>query len=272
MPLLKKLGRDRRKRVRNRRIKIYSMKIVSLNIAGRSNFGKDFDERMRSIAKFLDEQQADIVCMQEVTFNGAESLANRINNYMEKSYPHVLAQMSEKYTFDKFTNRFMEKWKAGLIEHDGDYATDGMAILSKEPIKNSSSIIMKPAPVSVNGKPDVRVRLTQMIELESGLTLANVHFATNDNAHMQLQELIEYDYHPDIIVGDFNIHTKVLMEHKDIWGSDYVESTEFKDYISFPEKNATFDHMLLRKSKYVFSNVEQFDDLSDHSAIIYMIE
>lgn len=108
------------------------MKIMSLNMAGRNNFGGDFDGRMEDIVAFLDRERADVVCLQEVTFTKGQSLADKVNDMMGDSYPSVLAQMSENCTFEKFGERFRKKWDAGLIEHDGDYVTDGMAILSKE--------------------------------------------------------------------------------------------------------------------------------------------
>ena len=245
------------------------MKIISLNIAGRSNFGQDFDARMHRIAEFLNREQADIVCMQEVAFYTKENLAERINRYMQHPYKSVVAHMSEKYSFDKFTGRFLEKWNAGLIEHEGDFATDGMAILTNLPIVNHEVMTMTPAPADNRGKPDVRVRASQILDF-GDFSLANVHFATNHNAYMQLQELI--NAHPtDIIVGDFNIHTHRLQEHRDVWATQYQESTGFKDYVSFPEENATFDHMLL-SSKYSFRDIQTIKGLSDHVAMIYTIE
>jgi endonuclease/exonuclease/phosphatase family metal-dependent hydrolase len=87
---------------------------------------------------------------------------------------------------------------------------------------------------------------------------------------MQLQELI--NAHPtDIIVGDFNIHTHRLQEHRDVWTTEYHESTDFKDYVSFPEENATFDHMLL-SPKFKFTDIKTIEGLSDHVAMIYTIE
>lgn len=247
------------------------MKIISLNMAGRSNFGQDFDVRMRDIAKFLDNEQADVVCLQEVTFYEGKSIVEKCNDQMTNPYPFTVAQMSENYTFDKFSERFRRKWDAGLIEHDGDFVTDGMAILSKVPIKRSLSIILKPAPENEDdGRPDYRVRLVQIATLESGVTIANVHFASNGNAYLQLRELLSY-YTPDVVVGDFNIHTWDLQKYKEIWDSNYRESTDFKDYISFPKENATFDHMLLRFG-YEFKAIEKFDGISDHSAMIFTIE
>lgn len=246
------------------------MKIISINIAGRSNFGKDYKTRMQSIADFLDKEKADIVCMQEVTFSKSSCTAETINNSMTSPYPFVYAHMSEKYTFDKFAEPFMKKWKAGLIEHDGDYATDGVAILSKEPMSSDVAIVMKPAPADERGKPDLRVRVSQIIKKKEGFSLANVHFATNYNAYMQLEELLEY-CSPDIIVGDFNMFTEDIKEHKYIWSPNYNASIEFKDYISFPNENATFDHMLLKPS-FKFTSIKTVEGMSDHSAIIYTIE
>ena len=105
---------------------------------------------------------------------------------------------------------------------------------------------------------------------KEGFSLANVHFATNYNAYMQLEELLEY-CSPDIIVGDFNMFTEDIKEHKYIWSPNYNASIEFKDYISFPNENATFDHMLL-KPTFKFTSIKTVEGMSDHSAIIYTIE
>ena len=239
-------------------------------MAGGNSFGTDFNKRMLNIAAFLDKEQADIVCLQEVAFIKGQSMADRVNSMMDNSYPFVLAQMCERYTFDKFSENFKKKWDSGLIEHDGDYVSDGMAILSKEPVTKSSSIILKPAPVAEDGRPDYRVRLVQIARLESGFLLANVHFASNGNAYLQLQELLEY-VTPDVIVGDYNIHTWILKKHGDIWNAKYSESTDYKDYISFPSENATFDHMLLG-ADWEFEGIENIDGPSDHSAMVFIVK
>ncbi|GEM_PF-1443965 len=243
------------------------MKIISINVAGRSNFGKNYQERIEKIAKMLEKEQADVVCMQEVTFNETESLAEKINGLLNHPYSFCIAQMSEKYTFDKFSKAAMEKFKAGLTEHVGNYLTDGMAILSKIPIANSSTIVMKPAPADERGKPDLRVRIVQNIKLDSGITISNVHLVTNNNAYMQLQELLDYRK-SDIIVGDFNMSTDDIKKHANIWKDSYSESTDFENYVSFPSEDATFDHMLL-SPKFHFESIRTIDGLSDHSAIVF---
>ena len=248
------------------------MKIITLNMAGRNNFGGDFQQRMRDVAVFLDKEQADVVCLQEVSFTKGQSLADRVNDMMNNAYPSVLAQMSDNCAFGKLGEkfeRFRKKWDAGLVEHDGGYVSDGMAILSREPIMKSSSIILKPAPVAEDGRPDYRVRLAQIVRLESGLSLANVHFASNSNSYVQLRELLEYT-NPDVITGDFNIHTWNLKKYSDIWDAKYRESTDFRDYVSFPKENATFDHMLLGEG-WEFEKIEKYDGISDHSAMIFTI-
>ena len=129
---------------------------------------------------------------------------------------------------------------------------------------------MKSAPIAEDGRPDYRVCLVQMVRLESGPSLANVHFASNGNAYLQLQELLEY-VTPDVIVGDYNIHTWSLKKHSDIWNAKYSESTDYKDYISFPSENATFDHMLL-EADWEFEDIKNTDGLSDHSAMVFTVK
>ena len=246
------------------------MKIISLNIAGRANFGKDFDARIKKIIEFINDQNADIVCFQEVTFGQKESLASKINNSLNNPYKYMVADMSEKYTFDRFSKAAMKKWEQGLTEHFDDYLTDGLAVLSKTPISKCETIVMKPAPKDERGKPDLRVRIVQNITLESNLTLSNVHFATNNNAYQQLDELLGYCT-SDIVVGDFNMSTTDIHNHRNIWSKTYQESTDFQDYISFPSEDATFDHMLLAQD-YKFKLIDKQDGLSDHSAIIFQID
>ena len=258
------------------------MKIITLNIAGRTNFGRDFDERMASIAEFLDREQADIVCMQEMTFDDLGSLADKINAMMKNPYPNVSAEMSEKWTFDRFTESAKKRWAAGLFEHADDYLTDGLAVLSKSKIIKTEVIRLTAAPTDNNGRPDNRVRIAQNVDFEDGLKISNVHFATNNNGHLQLYELVGKIDGDRLIVGDFNIphqHVTVhgnveisgMQDFKNIWCDKYNDSTEFSDYVSFPDDNTAFDHLLLPKN-YRFISIRTIDGLSDHSAVVFEIE
>ncbi len=247
-----------------------NMKIISFNIAGRANFGKNYQERLEKIVALLDKEQADIVCMQEVSFGPDMSVAERINQLMQTPYKYTVAQMSERYTLDKFSDGFMKKWKAGLIEHYDDYTSDGLAILSREPVTKSRTIVLKPVPADERGRPDFRVRIAQILEFDSGFTITNTHLASNNNSHLQLKELIDFST-TDAIVGDFNMFADSMHSHKDIWQDSYAQSFDFEQYISFPDEQVTLDHMLL-KPKFKFTSIRTVEGLSDHSAVIFEIQ
>ncbi|MDR2063678.1 MAG: endonuclease/exonuclease/phosphatase family protein [Candidatus Nomurabacteria bacterium] len=246
------------------------MKIISLNIAGRSNFGRNYQKRIADIAGFLSQEDADVVCLQEVTFDDKSNLADGINLMLKKPYPYVYANMSEKYTFDKFSAATAEKWEKGLIEHIDDYLTDGMGVLSKSVARRYEGLVLKPAPKDERGRPDFHVRLVQNIELASGLKISNVHLATNHNSYQQLDELLRHT-DSQIIIGDFNITREQLLEHQDIWANKYQESTDFQDYVSFPEDGVAYDHLLLSK-EYRFVSIRLVEGLSDHCAVVFEVE
>ena len=249
---------------------MFIMKIISLNVAGRANFGRDYQKRMEDIADFLEKENADIVCLQEVTFSDEGSLADVINLKLGKPYNDIYSLMSEKYSFDHFSPTATENWGKGFFEHTGDFLTDGLAVMSRIPIKYYAPYIFTPAPKDERGRPDFRVRAAQYIELDSGMKISNIHLATNNNAYIQLDELVKR-YKSDIMVGDFNITRDYLLDHKDIWGETYQESTDFQDYISFPGDGVAYDHMMLA-SGYKFVAIRLVDGLSDHSAVIFEIE
>jgi endonuclease/exonuclease/phosphatase family metal-dependent hydrolase len=113
--------------------------------------------------------------------------------------------MCEKYTFDKFSEGFAKKWHAGQVEHYDDYTNDGLAALSRTPITSNSTIVLKRVPADDRGRPDYRVRIAQILKLDSGFTISNIHLASNNNSHLQLKELMSYTK-TDAIMGDFNMY------------------------------------------------------------------
>ncbi len=245
------------------------MKIISINLAGRSNFGRNFNERMAQIAHFLDQENAGIVFMQEVTFDKNDvSLADKINSKLKNPYEFCYAKLGERYGFDKCSPNAIKNLEKGFTEHDNDTLTDGMGFLSRLPVSNYETLTMTPVPPDDRGKPDFRVRVTQCGEID-GLRFANVHFSTNNNGWMQLRELLRDDY--DFIVGDFNLKPEWLHERESLWVDKYIDSYDFKKYISFPSENATFDHMLLNK-KLSFQNITSVEGFSDHNALIIEIK
>ena len=244
-----------------------TMKIITLNIAGRNNFGKNFQERIEAVAAFIDQEEPDLICFQEAAFSEHENIAEKINKMLKKPFAFSAAQMCEKYTFDKFSEGFAKKWQAGQVEHYDDYTNDGLAVLSRTPIVSNSTIVLKPVPTDDRGRPDYRVRIAQILKLDSGFTISNIHLASNNNSHLQLEELMNYAK-TDAIVGDFNMFADNLYKHADVWKSDYQQSYDFQKYVSFPEENVALDYMLL-KPEYEFVSVRTAENLSDHAAVVF---
>ena len=259
------------------------MKIITLNIAGRTNFGRDYQQRIQDIADFLSKEKANIVCLQEVTFDKGVSLAEIINKKLEKPYENIRSEMSERYTFDKFSSSAMENWEKGLFESSDNYLTDGMAILSELPISKYKAITLSPTPKDDRGRPDFRVRVVQNVDFEDGTKIANAHLATNNNNYMQLDELIQAIGTEDrMIIGDLNMpHERHVIPNgqkilgmqdcKKIWGEKYTDSTEFTEYVSFPSENTALDHLLLPEG-WKFVSVRTMEGLSDHNALVFEIE
>ena len=226
------------------------MKIISLNLAGRK---ADIDARIDKIADFLSEEKADIVCLQEVTFDHA-SLAKRINDLIPNKYNHVIADLAERFT-DKHNKS----------------QSDGLAILTSIQITEHRCLTLQKVPADERGRPDFHKRIVQVLELSDGSKIANLHLASNQNSFLQLRELLAKLSKDFIIAGDFNMHKSKILAEKPYWEGAYNCSIEFKDYISFPRENCTFDYILLPHQKQ-FSKVETVKNLSDHSTVVCICE
>ena len=224
------------------------MKIVSLNLAGRKD---GIEDRITKIATFLDGERADIICLQEVTFGQSQNLAARINNLMRNQYRYIAADLAEQ-----FTNKH------------GEPKTDGLAILANEEITKHETLTLKKVPTDERGRPDFHKRIIQLVELQNGLKIANLHLASNQNSYMQLREALREVPPGYLLIGDFNMHRPTMLEEKPCWGSSYQCSVEFTDYVSFPSEDATFDYLLLPKA-FTFAKVTAAPGLSDHCAMIY---
>lgn len=224
-------------------------RIISLNLAGR----KDFNTRLNKIVRFLDAENADIVCLQEVTFNGSESLAHTINSRLRTPYPFIQADLAETY------------------ERNGKQLTDGLAILSKTKIINPEVIALTKVPEDENGRPDFHKRIAQIIELSDNTNIVNTHLASNNNSHLQFQELLKLIPDSYILTGDFNLPKPKLLTSKALWDSRYSCSILYKDYISFPKENQTFDYFFIPKDIKI-TDLHIIEGLSDHNTLVCDID
>ncbi len=220
-------------------------RIITLNIAGRKNI----DARIDAIVRFLDEENADIVCFQEVTFGDFQNLAHKINTCLLNPYEFIQADLAEKYTKDNKSQ------------------TDGLAILSRDEIYETKTITLTKVPEDENGRPDFHRRIAQLVTLMNGINITNTHLASNNNSHLQFEELLKVIPNDYILSGDFNLPKQKMLDRKTIWSEPYSCSIDYKDYTSFPKENQTFDYILVPKSANII-DVRIAEGLSDHNAII----
>ncbi len=220
-------------------------RIITLNVAGR----KDIGARLGAIVQFLNEEQADIVCFQEVTFGGEGSLADIINEKLDCPYDYVRADLAEKY------------------EREGCQLTDGLAVLSREEIKSARVVTLTKVPEDENGRPDFHRRIAQFVTLGDGEVIINTHLASNNNSHLQFEELLSIISEKCILAGDFNLPKAKMLERRELWGEKYCCSIDFTDYISFPREDQTFDYILAPKTEGIM-NIRAVSGLSDHDAVL----
>ena len=220
-------------------------RIITLNIAGR----KDIEARLGVIVRFLNEEKADIVCLQEVTFEDGSSLAHIINNKLDTPYAHVQADLAEEY------------------EREDKRLTDGLAVLSRDMVSATKIITLTKVPEDENGRPDFHRRIAQIITLNDGTVLANTHLASNNNLHLQFEELLSLVPQECILAGDFNLPKPKVLGRRQLWNERYFCSIDFADYVSFPRENQTFDYIFVPKDKRI-TNVRAIGGLSDHSAVV----
>jgi endonuclease/exonuclease/phosphatase family metal-dependent hydrolase len=218
----------------------------------------------------LVEEDADVVCFQEVAFYGCESLIDKINAMLARPYLFTRSAMSEKYTLQRRSKNAQKKWAAGLLESDGEFLTDGLAVLTKSKIVKYEVEKLRKAPPDQNHRPDFRIRIAQNVETEAGLKITNVHFASNQNSYLQLRELISKNA-DRLIVGDFNMTESDMQEHENIWRGRYKASTDFLPYVSFPDDVTAYDYLLLPEG-YKFVAIRVINGLSDHSALVFEVE
>jgi endonuclease/exonuclease/phosphatase family metal-dependent hydrolase len=249
------------------------MKIISLNLAGRKDFGQDYAHRMQKIAEFLDEEKAAVVCLQEVTFSENSNLAIEVNDLMKQPYKYVSAKLAEKYRLSDSPREAKSKNLRKEVKEDA-VLTDGAAIMSNIEIVKSTKITLEKVPIDERGREDYHIRIVQKVVLKNGMTISNVHFASNDNSPLHLKKVLNDANDGEIIIGDFNIFKASILQYRTLWDEKYTCSIDFLDYISFPDDSPdkqTLDYALSPK-QYQFTDIRTVQGLSDHNAMIYEFE
>jgi endonuclease/exonuclease/phosphatase family metal-dependent hydrolase len=223
------------------------MRITTLNLQQFVNW----EARQPAIIDYLQSTSPDIIVFQEVVFLPKISPYNQVQ---------LLNQTLNYSTIHSAITRLQPS-----TEHET--YREGLAALSKFPVVQSDTIILKQAP------GDEHNRIVQLLDLEVDgriIKIANVHFSITDiidfaTAHLtETLEILAMRGEERIIVGDFNLSS--LEEAAYLWEKQYRCSTE-KDYITFPKQNKRIDYFLIPKA-YSFESISTSEgELSDHQAV-----
>jgi endonuclease/exonuclease/phosphatase family metal-dependent hydrolase len=226
------------------------LKFVSLNLAG----FKNWESRQQKIVDFINKADPDVVLLQEVKFDplkSAYSQSTLLNNLLRTPFPYTQTTVSKFYQ-----------------PSIGDAYREGLATLSKFPIKDSEALVLVKQP------DDKHPRIIQNVDLlvdDQKIGLANIHLSNNKYSIEQLQELLAIfaaRKEERIIVGDFNILD--LENEKGTYAQQYTSSIDFTKYVSFPSENITLDYVLIPKS-ISFQTFDVHEGLSDHNALSFSV-
>lgn len=243
------------------------MKIITLNLARKDDLGEDYDARIKRIAKFLDQERADVVCFQEVSFSEMQSLADDINQLLNCPYKNVWSKLSRRCKISNIAPiKRATSMKKLYAKDKNAIFTDGEAIMSNFPSTKQVINRLHKVPTDERGRRDPHPRIVQNIDFGT-FKISNVHFAANNNAYLQLKETLDKIKHDRIIIGDFNMTSDQIKKHRILWQNDYQEASEIYKYISFPADGVAYDHVLIPK-QFKLNSLKTQDNLSDHSAII----
>src|SRR3989344_6002711 len=232
------------------------LKVLSLNIWNYTNY----KERKPKIIEFIKKQNPDVLVLQEVRddidFNEkGNDQAKQLQK--ELDYPY--------YEFYAVTDKQKER-----PEKYNRYCIEGTAIFSKFPIKKVEKIQLTKQPEDRYTCGNLHIT----IQAKKKIDIIGVHFS-NSNLFSLLHLIETLKYARDkkikpIIVGDFNIlHPNWLA---DVVSSEYLDSYNFKKYISYPSKNETLDYIVIPKEFSFVSLDCSTEELSDHRALIAEIK
>lgn len=222
------------------------MKITSFNLAGY----REWDDREPRITSFIDAVKPDVICFQEVMFDGEHApyaQSKVINSKLTEPYLYHHASVSRFY-----------------LEPDGSGRREGLGVLSRYAINDSEIIALPKRP------DDIHYRIVQKLSLtvlDKVVHLANVHFSDSLYAAEQLEEtleIMEQRQEKCIIVGDYNIYDSNVVSR--LSAPLYTASTNFAQYISYPSEGATLDYVLA-PNDFEFSSLRVDEGLSDHNVL-----
>ena len=228
----------------------------------------EWEKRKNSAIKFLKEQDADIVFLQEAAYD--ERLKDKWKNQVQEINDELRYR---DFSFSRLTK--MTKWHKEPIDWVMYY---GLGILSKYLIKHTEMVILP----HVKKNKDFGFVHSVLETLEGTIDLINVHFENTDEGSKEhLKKTLEWckkkKINP-IIAGDFNM--KITENLIELAGKDYNISYKIKPYISFMptdfsnnDKPITLDYILAHKNRFKVKEIKCFQNkISDHNPVLALIE
>ncbi|HVY01146.1 MAG TPA: endonuclease/exonuclease/phosphatase family protein [Candidatus Nanoarchaeia archaeon] len=240
------------------------MKILTLNVWRYY----EWDKRKEELIRFLNEQKADLILLQEVALDSRQTgnwknQADEINKDLK--YIGCSYEKMEK----------MQKWHGKPIDWDMWY---GFGILSKWKIKSQEIILLN----GVEKDKKFGFMHAKIACPDGDIDVINVHFEnTTKGAKEHLRQTLEWckerNMHP-IIAGDFNM--KVTEDVIELAQNEYYISYLITKYFSFMPTEfshdkvpITLDYIIANKKKFIMDKVECAKTASsDHKPVIATIK
>ena len=223
------------------------MKLTTLNLQGFANW----EVREPAIVDYLQATDPDVVLFQEVVYLPEVSPYNQVQLLNQRlAYPFTQSAVTRLQPSPHY-----------------DVYREGLGLLSKHPIAQQETVVLKRAP------GDEHNRILQLVDMKIGeqvVKIANVHFSLSDTIDYATEHLRETlgilasRGEERIIAGDFNLDS--LEASANVWDAQYRASTEV-DYISFPADNKRIDYFLIPKSYSFGAIATSGEGLSDHMAV-----
>jgi endonuclease/exonuclease/phosphatase family metal-dependent hydrolase len=241
------------------------MKLISVNIEG--------DRHLHTVVPFLEREQADVLCLQEVFEDTASTLAG-------ETYVHAFLPMA-------------------LKERGGELVITGVALLVRNTLGTTFETLYyhtTPGELCVLERDDqehtVRhgIVFASIKEQEKTYRIGTTHFTWVERGevvsvvqeqHMDNLLMLVAEKQPHIVCGDFNIprHHNYLYEkltecYKDEIPSEYTSSLDknLHRHGIDSDKAHLFEEFMVdyifSQPPYTVTNVRLEFDISDHAAVI----
>lgn len=215
------------------------LKVLSFNIQWSKENTWD------ALSHIIDLMDPDMVFLQEVQRDAKRDMPVLLQNKFSK-YAHVHYSPVFNYQND------YGKWKIS-----DDSIEEWLCVMSKE------KIVVEYIELPIIPWWDRRPRGLQYVCIEKK-KISHIHLSKMAQSRSLQRQHIPPS---DMIIWDFNMQLQELSSY--VW-SKYTIASQIYPYISYPSKQLTLDHCLIKNWSFK-SVVALENDISDHNAICYTI-